>query len=181
MNPDAVGLDPAAAVAGERRPPSRGGRADAAPPRDELDFSVVEEGRDDVDHVSPDDPEVLGRAPPRLGDIVGGHVLQIPGDRVEPQPPRRVHVGQTNLPRSREPAAGRRLRRHLLRRHGLGRPAHAAIITRAARASPSFGPAASPGRRIVSVGLVPTVINVCSELRRYELHAAPRMREEVRA
>jgi hypothetical protein len=68
-------------------------RRQPAAPGDELDRAVGEEGLEHVDAHPAHEPEVLGRSPAGLVDVVDRDLLQEPGDGVEPEPAPRVHVG----------------------------------------------------------------------------------------
>jgi hypothetical protein len=93
VDPDAVGLDFSAAVPHQRPAPSGRHRRQAAAPSRELELTVLEERDDHVDPDTTDDPRVIGASPAGLVDIVTGDVLEVTGNRIEPEPPARVHVG----------------------------------------------------------------------------------------
>ena len=96
VDPHAVHLDAAACIARQRPPPSGRDRRYAAAPGGQLDLAVAGERLVDVDANAAHEPEMLGDPPPRLGDIVDGDVLEKASDRVEPQPPGLIHVGETD-------------------------------------------------------------------------------------
>ena len=85
-------------------------RREAASPRNDLDLAVRQERLHDVDPDRAQHPEVLGRSPVRLGDVVYRRVLEISRDRVETQAPGRVGVGQPNAVGDPKRPPRRRLR-----------------------------------------------------------------------
>src|SRR6185436_15181065 len=108
VDPDAVDLDSPARVAGDRPAASRGDRGEAAAPGDEFDLAVEEKRLAHLEPDPPDEPEVLGRAPPRLRHVLDRDVLEEPGDRVEAQAAALVHVREPDPParRKRPPTRG---------------------------------------------------------------------------
>ena len=106
MDPDAVDLGAAAAVAPERPAPSRRDRRLPAGPGDEVDSLVLEKR---LDHVDPDpaqEPEVLRHAPTGLLDVLDRDVLEEPSQRVEPHAAVAVDVREPHAARRRERPSG---------------------------------------------------------------------------
>ena len=83
---------PASPVSDHRRPAASAEKL--LPHVTMLDLGVARNGSSDVDPHGAEHPQVLGRAPARLPDVVDRRVLQVARDRVEPQPSGRVGVGQ---------------------------------------------------------------------------------------
>ena len=96
VNPDAVHLDRAAAISRHRPAATGGDRRHAVAPRLERDRSILEERAQDVDADAAQDPEMVGRPPAGLVDVVDRRVLEVPGKRVEPHPSGRVHVAEAD-------------------------------------------------------------------------------------
>src|SRR5207244_3835250 len=108
MDPDAVHLDPPTRVAADGPSAARGDRGHAAAPRGQLDCAVLEERSEYLDPHAADEPQMLGRSPAGLLDVLDRDVLEEPGDRVETQATAAVHVGEADPPARREgPAVGR--------------------------------------------------------------------------
>ena len=100
MDPDAVDLCAAAAVAPEPPAPSGRDRRLTAGPGDEVDLLVLEKW---LDHVDPDpaqEPEVLRQAPTGLLDVLDRHVLKESSRRVDPH----AAVRSTSASRTRHVA-----------------------------------------------------------------------------
>ena len=94
VDPDALDLDPAAAVSGrsdQRRP-----AAIAAVPLHQVTTSTSRSPRNGASTSirTRRMNQVLRRAPARLADVLDGRVLEQPRDGVEPQPAARVEVGE---------------------------------------------------------------------------------------
>ena len=108
VDPRGVELHAAASVAGERQPPGRGDRRACARPRSQLDPVVLERRRLHVDPDAADDPEVAGRAPAGLVDVVDRDVLEVARDRVQAQAAVRRAVGEPDAAaRVEDTACGR--------------------------------------------------------------------------
>src|SRR5262249_27221455 len=81
---------------GDRPAPPRRDRRHAAAPRLELDRSILQERANDIDANAPQHPEVVGRSPTGLVDVVDRGVLEEARHRVEPHTPGRVHVAEAD-------------------------------------------------------------------------------------
>jgi len=108
VDPDAVGVDFSAAVPHQRPAPSGRHRRQAAAPGRELELTVLEERDDHVDLDATDDPQVIGASPAGVVDVVTGDILEVARDRIEPEPPARVHVGEADRTTRREGPPARR-------------------------------------------------------------------------
>ncbi len=96
MDPRHLGVDAPAAVARQRRAAESGRGGRPAAPCAQLDLGVVEERLRHVEHGPPHDPDVLVGRPAGVEHVVGGDVLQVARDRIEPQPAARVGVGEAD-------------------------------------------------------------------------------------
>ena len=108
VDPDAVELDPPAAITHQRHPAAGGQSCRSAAPRRQLDVIVLDCRRHDLDPDVTHDPQMVGGAPPGLVDVVHRHVLEIARDCVQPQPSGGVPVGEPDAPAgAKHPACGR--------------------------------------------------------------------------
>ena len=90
------------------RAPLRPTRTEAAAERGQLDRFVVPGQAHDVEVGRADDPDAVAIGEAGIVGVVGGDVLQVPGDGLEAQPGRRVHVAEVDPPvRPEHPPAGR--------------------------------------------------------------------------
>ena len=110
VDPHAVELDASPAIARQRQAPAGCNCRHAAAPGRELDPVVPDKWSDDVDPDLTQDPEVLGRPPPGLVDVVDRDVLEVPRNRVEPEPPVGVPVGKPDAAARAEGSARERAR-----------------------------------------------------------------------
>jgi hypothetical protein len=120
MNPYAIDLGTASAVAGQRPSPPGGDRRQAAAPRRDRDLVVLHERHQHVDPHPTDEPEVLRRAPARLLDVVDRDVLREPCQRVQPHASAGVQVCEPDATSSGEGATSGRRRDELV--HGESLP-----------------------------------------------------------
>ena len=113
-------LDQRAAVAGQLRAPLGPARPDAAAERRQLDrlrgtraCATISRSLERSTHT----PRALGE--PGVVGVVGGDVLEVPGQRLEPQPAGGVDVAEVHPPGRPEhpPAGGQRPRTRPARRH----------------------------------------------------------------
>ena len=108
VDPDAVHLSAAVAVAPERPPPTGRDRGEAAAPGDEFDLAVAKERLDHVDPDPPQEPQVLRHPPARLFGVLDRDVLEEARDGVEPDSPLWIDVCEPDPASCGErPPAGR--------------------------------------------------------------------------
>ena len=108
VDPDAVELDPPAAITNQRHPSAGGKSARTAAPRGQRDVIVLDGRHHHVDSNVAHDPQVVGGAPASLVDVIHCDVLEIARNGVQPQPTGGIPVGETDAPVGAEHPAGTR-------------------------------------------------------------------------